>query len=426
MTSVPIIKRIKLKGILGCIFIFMALNAVSQIETFDIISFSPPQSWKRDVRAGCVSFTTSRGNIFCVVGLYASRPVNTISETEFLKEWNELVNIPIGLTIEPVVKSSQFNEWTVFSASTNVTTKQSGTYVLQLISFAANGRIISASVNCNGNVFDKETVAFLSSITLLEKPGLGNSINTKPIEDETSAVALTAEEANLANRGIAGVWVGFESGNFIFGITSYDYINNRNNYGTTYSAKALAMKWRVFLRDGTYYEGMPIGGLINFNRKNKANDFAGSYVMENNVATTKLDHYSSAVRTFVFYPPGKLKYLNKYDYVKCKPVDGLTLNGTYMSADPTSRAYYISLNKPNPTISFTADGHFTDDNFLGEYSRDAQLGPGNGTYEVNNFTIVFKYADGRVIQRSFTPFLDEDPWISKVFYIGSRDMKLSL
>ena len=426
MTRIPIIRRIKLKRILGCLAVLMALNAFPQTESFDIISFMPPQSWKRDVQAGSVSFTISRGNIFCVAGLYASRAVKAISETEFLKEWNELVNIPIGLTIEPVIKSSRFNEWTVFSASTNVTTKQSGTYVMQLISFAANGRIISALVNCNGDLFDKETEAFLSSITLIEKTSSGNQNNNRVIDDEPSSAVMSAEERSLANRGIAGVWVGFETGNFIFGITSYDYINNRNNYGTKYSANALAMKWRVFQRDGTYYEGMPMGGMINFNRKDKANDLAGSYVIENNVATTKLDHYSSAVRTFVFYPPDKLKYLNKYDYVKCKPVDGLTLNGIYMSADPTSRAYYISLNKPNPTISFTADGHFTDDNFIGEYSRDAQLGPGSGKYEISNFTIVFKYADGRVIQRSFTPFLDEDPWTSKVFYIGSRDIKLSL
>jgi len=36
-----------------------------------------------------------------------------------------------------------------------------------------------------------------------------------------------------------------------------------------------------------------------------------------------------------------------------------------------------------------------------------------------------KYTDGRVIQRSFTPFLDEDPSDCKVFYIGSRDVKLA-
>jgi len=62
----------------------MDLNAYSQTETFDIISFTPPQSWKRDIQAGSVSFTISRGNIFCVAGLYASRAVKAISETEFL------------------------------------------------------------------------------------------------------------------------------------------------------------------------------------------------------------------------------------------------------------------------------------------------------------------------------------------------------
>jgi hypothetical protein len=107
-------------------------------------------------------------------------------------------------------------------------------------------------------------------------------------------------------------------------------------------------------------------------------------------------------------------------------VDGLTLNGKYTSIDLASIAYYLSLNKPNPTISFTADGHFTDNNFIGEYRQDTLSGPGSGTYEIKNFTITLKYSDGRIINKSFTAFLDENPSTSKVFYIGNRDVKLAL
>jgi hypothetical protein len=54
------------------------------------------------------------------------------------------------------------------------------------------------------------------------------------------------------------------------------------------------------------------------------------------------------------------------------------------------------LNQPNPTISLTIVGHFTDDNFTGEYSGGPQSAPESGTYEIKNFTIVFKYDDGRI------------------------------
>ena len=89
-----------------------------------------------------------------------------------------------------------------------------------------------------------------------------------------------------------------------------------------------------------------------------------------------------------------------------------------------STAYYNSINEPFPTISFASDGRFTDDNYIGDYSKDAQLAPGSGTYEIHNFTLILKYSDGRLIQRSFTPFLNETPSTCKVFYIGSHEIKL--
>ncbi len=414
-----------MKKILGFLTVFLAVHVCAQTETYDIVSFNAPPSWKRDTSDGSISFTASKGNVFCVAGLYRSRAIKSADESEFLTEWNELVNIPYGIHITPLVKRSQQEGWVVFSGSTDVSTKQSGTFTIKLVSFAEGGKIISASINSNGDLFSNESAAFLSSIASLNRNNVPDKENAnRPAVAANAPKAGEVHETNAAEPGISGVWVGFESGNYIFGITSYDYINNRNNYGSTYSSKALAMKWRVFWTDGKYYDGMPHQGLIDFNRADRSNDYAGYYTTEQNVVTARLDHYSSAVRTFVFYPPCKLKYLDKYEYVKCQPVDGLKLNGTYVSADMASISYYISLNKPNPSISFTTDGLFTDDNYIGEYSRDTQLGPGAGIYEIKNFTLILKYTDGRTIQRSFTPFLNETPSGCKVFYIGSRDIKL--
>ncbi|MEI6059069.1 MAG: hypothetical protein WCR72_00090 [Bacteroidota bacterium] len=413
-----------MKILFSIIAIILTINGFAQTETFDIVTFSPPQSWKRDTQAGSVSFTASKGNAFCVAGLYKSRLINSVSEKEFLTEWNELVNIPFGISDKPLISHSMQNGWNVFSGSTNVTTKQSGTYTIKLVSYAADGKIISASINSNSALFNKEEEAFLSSIALIKTNGL-SSVNIHGSQGEATALTISSVNKPITPEpGIAGVWVGFENGKYVFGVTSYDYVNNRNNYGSTYKATAQAIKWRVFWSDGKYYDGMPHDGLINFNRNDPKNDYAGSYSMDRNMVTAKMDHYSSANRLYVFYPPAKLKYLDKYEYVKCQPVDGLTLNGTYNSADPTSIAYYISLNKPNPTISFTTNGQFIDDNYIGEYANDPKLRPGSGKYEIKNFTIILNYDDGRVLQRSFTAFLNESPATSKIFYIGSRDMKL--
>lgn len=414
-----------MRKILSCLAIFVTLNTYAQSETFDIVSFIPPQSWKRAANQQMVSFTTSKGNLFCVAGIYMSRPVSAITESEYITEWNELVNQPLSINIKPVVKQTQQNGWIVFSGSAEVKTAQNGNYTASLTSFVADGKIISAMINCNSAIYQTEADAFLSSITSLKK-GIAVSIKSQAAVNSGALTSSAINNDIADNQGIAGVWVGFESGKYVFGVTSHDYVNNQNNYGSTYKANAATIKWRVFWNDGQYYDGMPNKGLINFDRNDATNDFAGYYTMEKNIATAKMDHYSSAQRMYVYYPPLKLKFADKYEYVKCQSVDGLKISGTYISGDPMSTMYYNSIKEPVPTISFTSDGRFTDDNFIGDYSRDTELAAGSGTYEIHNFTLILKYSDGRLIQRSFTPFLNEAPSTCKVFYIGSHDIKLKL
>jgi len=408
------------------IIIFLSLlfsvNIYAQTDTFDIVSFAPPLSWKRATQAGWISFTASSGKSFCVIGLYKSRPIAAITENEFLTEWKDLVNTPLGIIIAPVVKRSQQNGCTVFSGSSSVTTTQSGTYMVQLVSFAADGKIISAIVNSAGDLFKKESDAFLASFTLLKKePIIPIPVSTKA---ETKANTNTTKEGKMDYSGISGVWVGYELGGWTYGTTSYNYYTHSYNYGSKYDANIVTIKWRVFWIDGKYYDGMPTKGLINYSSSDPKNDNAGYYAMDKNIVTAKLDHYASTERMYVFYPPANLKYLDKFEYVKCRSVDGLKLNGTFMSADPTSAPYYQSLGKPLATINFTTDGHFTDTNFLSDYSDDPELAPGSGTYKIKDFTITFNFDDGRSVNRSFTPYLDETPSTCKVYYINSRDIKL--
>ena len=60
-----------------------------------------------------------------------------------------------------------------------------------------------------------------------------------------------------------------------------------------------------------------------------------------------------------------------------------------------------------PSISFTADGRFTDNGAIRvlyhEYNEciNPALAPGSGTYEVKDYTITFNYSDGRKIKIAF-------------------------
>ena len=91
---------------------------------------------------------------------------------------------------------------------------------------------------------------------------------------------------------------------------------------------------------------------------------------------------------------------NQMDWTmyKLNSVDGARFNGTYVM----SKSYDMI-----PSISFTADGQFTDNGVVRVLYHDGNVcvnpgfKAGSGTYEVKNHTVHFNYADGRKVKIAF-------------------------
>ena len=87
-----------------------------------------------------------------------------------------------------------------------------------------------------------------------------------------------------------------------------------------------------------------------------------------------------------------------WPFYKLNSVDGARFNGTYKM----SESYEMI-----PVISFTSDGKFTDKGVVrvlcheGTNCVNEGYVPGSGTYEVKNYTVIFKYTDGRKIKIAF-------------------------
>jgi hypothetical protein len=91
---------------------------------------------------------------------------------------------------------------------------------------------------------------------------------------------------------------------------------------------------------------------------------------------------------------------NRTDHAfgKLNVVDGATFNGTYVLS---------ALNGRIPSITFSSDGRFTDDGAIKVLYHEYVdcLNPagsgGSGTYEVRDYSVLFRYSDGRQIQLAF-------------------------
>jgi hypothetical protein len=114
-----------------------------------------------------------------------------------------------------------------------------------------------------------------------------------------------------------------------------------------------------------------------------------------------------------------------YSFYKCASVDGLKLNGAWSYIANWSKDPYYAQTGCRQVIYFKPDGSFDDRGiFVSDCrypNRHAQDAPGKGAYSISNFTIVFKYDDGRVIYKALSGTADKNPVMDDyVIYIGTN------
>lgn len=391
--------------------------AFAKAETFDIATFQAPAGWKKATGNGVVSYTKTKGNGYCIIAVYASRPNTGNIDEDFKQEWNDLVVQAFGVSDEPKVNKESQDGWNVAVGIAQASSEQTGDYRVVLSTFSGYGKVTSILMNYNDDSFRKDIDNFLNNFDLAKGNTTSNNQSISPNKNTATQSANVKPSGNLKGNSVVGVWMGYEEGGFALSST-YSYATNTFTYSNGYKANKLELKWKVFLADGTYYEGIPPNG-IHDPQFDPNNDNLGRYTVSKGMLTAKLNKYPKNDRLFVIVGSNSLKYVNKFPFIKCKSVDGLKLDGTFRNADPMSGMYYQSLGKPMPTITFTRGGQFSDDNFIGDYNEGNPAG--NGTYQIQDFTLILSYDDGRVVSRLLTVFSDKDP--NKSLYIGTNEVK---
>src|SRR6202165_2584927 len=83
-----------MKKIFCCLLSILPMAVVlCQTESFDIIHYTPPKDWKKEIKQGIVLYTnvnTTTG-AFCMIALYASAASSGDAEKDFQSEWKDLV-----------------------------------------------------------------------------------------------------------------------------------------------------------------------------------------------------------------------------------------------------------------------------------------------------------------------------------------------
>ncbi|HMR91802.1 MAG TPA: hypothetical protein PKC69_05795 [Chitinophagaceae bacterium] len=165
------------------------------------------------------------------------------------------------------------------------------------------------------------------------------------------------------------------------------------------------LDWKIVLPNGEYFNQLPAEGFLNFSRS-QAGGTWGTFVMNGNTGSFTNPYESIEVKKISETEMERTGYTNRL--YKLAPVDGVKLSGKYNTIPNWSTIpnYPYSATEPQPMIEFTSAGTFRDMGaFVINFTMPNQYperAPGNGTYEIKNFTLILNYEDGRKITKAFS------------------------
>lgn len=162
------------KTLLMLLLLAVSINALSQAESFDIATFTPPAGWDQSMSNGALLFEDQRDankrTSFCQISIFPSRSANREPLQHFMQEWNERVVSKTGTDVTPQVGTDKTRHgWTVVTGVSNITHK-GATYTCILVTVWGFDKVMSVLVNYAGEQYLAQVQKFLNSFKLVRSP----------------------------------------------------------------------------------------------------------------------------------------------------------------------------------------------------------------------------------------------------------------
>jgi hypothetical protein len=390
-----------------------SLAATVRAETYDVATFAPPAGWTRTEKRDLVVFER-RGDAggSCLAAVYKARAGSGDAERDFREEWDFVVVKALHFKTPPEVERSRDGGWTRLVGK--IETLQDGREATTELHVASGGGLVATLLanqsdrSCAGSLR-----AFLASVRLAPPGEPRPGVAAAPATAAPPAPRAAGAGASLSGPPPVGVWIGSTTGAIA--------IDTEVGSGRAVRYDALKRKlvWRVLFADGRAFSGLPVTGLADLDvARSQAEEASGRFV-GGSWGTWSLSGTRGEIRTTsggrvepFSLEGGVLRVDGRFDLVRAPDVTGLRLDGEWTTF-PNPEDPWLDEPGCRQVIRFGRDGRFVDrgafvsDTRFPERSREDA--PGEGTYEVRDYTLVLRHADGRVVRRSLSGAAGGDP-----------------
>lgn len=150
------------------VFLIISSNCLSQTETFDIITYTPPKGYKKDTKNGVVTYSkvNETNGTFCVIAIFASTPSTGDPQKDFKKDWNELVVVPFKGDANPKTETqSTADGWQAVAGASLVKINGVDVYIILTV-VSGFGKTFSIRSSLNEQSYAAEIDAFTETMKL--------------------------------------------------------------------------------------------------------------------------------------------------------------------------------------------------------------------------------------------------------------------
>ena len=168
--------------------LLISVLSFSQTETFDIVSYTPPKDWKKEIKPGVINYLkiNEATGTFCVIAMYASSASTGDAEKDFKNDWKELVETPYKAEPNPQTETQTTDDgWKVVTGAAAVKLDGFDIYIVLTVA-SGFGKTVSVRCSMNDQSYTTQIDALLETMEL-DKTKTATVTNNNATTEQTNS-----------------------------------------------------------------------------------------------------------------------------------------------------------------------------------------------------------------------------------------------
>ncbi|MDQ5843748.1 MAG: OB-fold putative lipoprotein [Acidobacteriota bacterium] len=176
-------------------------SVVSQTEKLGIVKYTPPKGWDKTVKENIVAFSNldAATGHFCIITLYGATNSTGNPESDFKREWNNLVIKPFKAEANPETETEVSDGWTAIAGGTAVEL-ETGKAAAFLTVISGGGKTVSILGLFNDQSYAGHLAAFGTGIDL----GKVVAESPAPRREESAPPASSTDITSMHAAALVG------------------------------------------------------------------------------------------------------------------------------------------------------------------------------------------------------------------------------